>query len=61
MRTAAAVDDVILWLIAAILVLLWTGVAGVGAYKTRAPSSLTESPASCAAAVDAGCRRAPQS
>jgi hypothetical protein len=60
MRTAAAVDDVILWLVAAILVLLWTGVAGVGAYKTRAASNLTASPASCAAAVDVACRRSPQ-
>jgi hypothetical protein len=52
MRTTAAVDDLILWLAAGVLALLWIGMAGAsfGAYLTRAEArSSAVQPTSCSA------------
>jgi len=59
MRTTAAVDDVILWLAAGILALLWLGMAGAsfGAYLTRADARLLAAqPNSCTAEAASTCR-----
>jgi hypothetical protein len=58
MRTAAAVDSLVLWLMVGILVLLWLGLAGgsLRAYVARTETSWMMQLPPCAEVTGSSCR-----